>query len=156
MKRLGWEDDFDFKKSQKRHLANLDELPEEILLKIFTYLNVKDICRCAKVCKRFGKLSHDESIWRKINLCWNKKIPSKFVQHVIDRGCKYLSLRCARISGNLNFRNSVSQLKYLDFGFGSWIANDERILEELKRFKISGYSYAGNIRAIIFEFLIYI
>ena len=30
----------------------------------------------------------------------------------------------------------------------------KRILEELKRFKISGDSYAGNIRAIIYEFLI--
>ena len=130
MKRLA--DEENEKQSEKRHrLENFDELPEEILLKILKYLNVKELCRCAKVCTRFWKLSHDEYFWRKINLCWNKKIPAKFLEYILDRGCKFLSLRCARISGNLNFQNSVSQLNYLDFGFGAWITNDEPLLEEL-------------------------
>ena len=45
---------------------SLNELPDEILLKLFSYLQPKDLGRCLQVCKRFNQIAKDESIWKNI------------------------------------------------------------------------------------------
>jgi len=42
-------------------------IPEEVLLKIFSYLSTKDICSIA-VCKHWRKLAQDASLWRCLEL----------------------------------------------------------------------------------------
>ena len=37
-------------------------LPDEILLKIFSYLSFKDIGSCSQVCKRTHEICHDKSL----------------------------------------------------------------------------------------------
>lgn len=39
------------------------ELPDEVLLTIFSYLKEKDLCRIAQVCKRFANISNDCKLW---------------------------------------------------------------------------------------------
>mgnify|MGYP001496083091 CR=1 FL=1 len=41
---------------------SLDDLPDEILLKLFSYLGPKDLRRCLQVSKRFNRIAKDESI----------------------------------------------------------------------------------------------
>ena len=41
---------------------NLSDLPDEVMLKILTYLNLKDLARCAKVSKRLRKVCKDKSV----------------------------------------------------------------------------------------------
>ena len=41
---------------------NLSDLPDEVMLKILTYLNFKDLARCAKVSKRLRKVCKDKSL----------------------------------------------------------------------------------------------
>lgn len=87
----------------------LDGLPAEVLLKIFTFLDIKDLYRCNKVSKRIRSIGLDESLWQKINLNLNQKIPSTFIKDILSKGCKYLSLQHAQLEGKLNL--NYSQLK---------------------------------------------
>ena len=49
-------------------MVNIEELPNEILVKIFTFFSVRDLGRCSRVSHRFRTISRDESMWQKINL----------------------------------------------------------------------------------------
>ena len=42
--------------------------PDEILLKVLSYLPVKDLIPCGQVSKRIRAISHDEILWQRINL----------------------------------------------------------------------------------------
>jgi hypothetical protein len=92
----------------------LDGLPAEVLLKIFTFLDIKDLYRCNKVSKRIRSIGLDESLWQKINLNLNQKIPSTFIKDILSKGCKYLSLQHAQLEGKLNLKHH-SQLKVRRF-----------------------------------------
>lgn len=41
-----------------------DKLPDEVMLKIFSFLLEFDLCRAAQVCKRFRTISNDSELWR--------------------------------------------------------------------------------------------
>ena len=60
----------------------LDNLPNEVLLKVFTYLNIRDLGYCAQVSTRLRDISIDESLWQKINV-FNKVVPTGFIQHIL-------------------------------------------------------------------------
>ena len=91
----------------------LEDLPNEILLKIFSYLDISDIIHCGQMSKRFRKISHDELLWQKVNLS-HRTVTSEFLKFILDNvGCKYLSLHFATLTGNLSL-NKPSQLRYLD------------------------------------------
>lgn len=40
-----------------------EDLPDEVLLKIFSYLLEFDLCRASKVCKRFQTIANDVELW---------------------------------------------------------------------------------------------
>lgn len=44
------------------------KLPKEILFRIFSYLDVVSLCRCAQVSKYWNLLALDGSNWQKIDL----------------------------------------------------------------------------------------
>ncbi|XP_023238645.1 F-box only protein 11-like [Centruroides sculpturatus] len=44
----------------------LYELPDEVLLTIFSYLLEQDLCRVAQVCKRFHTISNDTELWKNL------------------------------------------------------------------------------------------
>jgi hypothetical protein len=89
------EKDLDLKPSLKR--TKMEQLPTEILVDIFTFLNIQDLGRCGQVCKRWSIISQDEKAWMKINLCLNS-ISTDFIEHICYRGAKYLGLRSATIA----------------------------------------------------------
>ena len=70
---------------------NLNDLPDEVILNIFTYLSTKDLGRCACVSKRFKSISKTESLW-----C-DREIPEKTTDgldlliYQYDRGGIYSS-----------------------------------------------------------------
>ena len=69
-------------------------LPNEILVKIFGYLDILDISRCAQTCHQLNMISKDSSLWES----WKKlsiesmKVPSEFLTYIIQRGISELSL----------------------------------------------------------------
>ena len=94
-------------------MSNLEDLPDEVILKVLTYLRVKEIVMFHQVSKRIRCISHDEPLWKKINLYSNNSVPAKFLQLVFNNRCKYLSLNSTTVVGNLHLENS-SKLRYLD------------------------------------------
>ncbi|KAF0302839.1 F-box only protein 11 [Amphibalanus amphitrite] len=42
----------------------LYELPDEVLVTIFSYLHECDLCRAARVCRRFYKIANDLGLWK--------------------------------------------------------------------------------------------
>ena len=91
----------------------LDKFPEEVILKIFGFLDIKDLL-IVQVCKRLRSISKDESLWRKVNLS-RKFVPTGFLKMVFENGCKYLSLCQAFVnfpSDQFQERKAL-ELKYL-------------------------------------------
>lgn len=42
------------------------EMPDEVLLTIFSYLLEQDLCRLSLVCKRFSTISNDTELWKRL------------------------------------------------------------------------------------------
>ena len=72
-------------------IFELGEFPDEIILKVFASLDVKDLLNCGQVSKRFRRISHDQYLWQRIDLS-GKSVSAAFIQFILDRGCKYLDL----------------------------------------------------------------
>ena len=74
-------------KRQKVSNLQLDDFPDEIILKMLGNLDIKNLLQCARICKRIYTISQDDSLYQKVNLS-KYKVPTKFVQFVLEKGCK--------------------------------------------------------------------
>ena len=81
-------------------MTTFEDLPNEVLMRIFEFLDLIDVTNIAQVSKRLRNFCKDESLMQKfvekINL-YNKKVPIKFLEKIMDYGCKYLSLNTASL-----------------------------------------------------------
>ncbi|KXJ10444.1 F-box/LRR-repeat protein 5 [Exaiptasia diaphana] len=71
----------------------LVKYPPEIILKIFSYLNPKDLCRAAQVCRKWSFLARDGQLWQELFPArwifrndWRFGLPSD--DEVCDCNCK--------------------------------------------------------------------
>ena len=72
-------------------------LPNEILVKIFGYLDFQDISRSARVSHQFNMISKDSSLWKSLGKLYieGMKVPTEFLKYVVQRGITELCLvRC--------------------------------------------------------------
>ena len=65
--------------NQKLSTLEFEDLPDEDILKIFSFLDIKDILKCSQVSKRLWAISKDESLWLKLNL-FQRSVPAEFIQ----------------------------------------------------------------------------
>ena len=133
----------DRSKSVQSLILNLEDLPDEVMLKLLSYLDTADLIRSGHVSQRLQAISSDESLWQKINL-FKKNVPTSFLQFVLERGCKYLSLHSTKLNGTLNL-TKPTKLKYLNIK--SCLAGDgtlEKLLlacQSLEKFTFSVDKY---------------
>lgn len=132
----------------------IDNLPDELILKVLSYLEIIDIVRCSQTSRRIRIITHDKSLWRflrnpqefhkeddkedeacfsnwnrywrKVNLYY-KRVPSNFLELVVKNKCQYLSLYETKLEDSLSL-DEESQLRYLDL---SGYKSNNRILEKL-------------------------
>jgi len=106
-------------KHQKFSTLSFDDLPDEVILRVFSNLGIKDLIRCGHVSKRTRAISQDEQLWLKMNLYLNNSIPTGFLEYGLNNGCKYLGLAFAQIAEieGESLKFNASQLKYLDLSF---------------------------------------
>ena len=120
----------------QENCLSLEDMPNEILANIISYLDrddIKDILidlsliyrSTAHVSKRMLAICLNIS-WEKMNL-FKKKVPSEFLQIVIESGCKYLSLYRTEITGSLK-SIKASDLKYLDL---TYCNADQEVIEKI-------------------------
>ena len=72
-------------------MSQFQDLPNENILKVLSYLKVKDLLRCGQVSKRIRAVSHDKSLYQKMNLK-EKKVRIRFLERIINKGCNDLNL----------------------------------------------------------------
>ena len=54
----------------------MDNISDEILLKIFSFLDIEDLIRCTQVSKRFYRIANDSYLWSAVNVS-GKAVPYK-------------------------------------------------------------------------------
>ena len=113
------------------------QLPNEILVKIFGYLDIQDISRCAQLSKRFNLISKDPSLlkaWEKLSIK-EKNVPTEFLAYIFQRGITELTLsQCkilppkVRLPKPLNLKPEPLNLKTLSLDGTS---GDKTLLNEI-------------------------
>ena len=79
--------------NEVKTIAALEDLPNEILVKISDYLKINDLIRCGQMSKRIRSIANNELLWQKINLKSKDKILTGFLQRILKNGCQYLFTR---------------------------------------------------------------
>ena len=85
-------------KCQKVLLFHLEGLPDEIILKIVSLLDINGVLQCGQVSTRLRAISNDKSLWLKLNLS-QRDVPYDFIEKVIQNGCEYLNLSFSYVNG---------------------------------------------------------
>ena len=94
----------------------LESLPDELLLKVFSYFEIQELLRCSHVSKRIRRVCNDKSLWKVVDLCDTKlKVKAEFIKAILENDCEYLDLRNCEIDGSIKLSKS-SKLMYLDLG----------------------------------------
>ena len=90
---------------------HLERFPDEVLLKILSFLDLADVLKCAQTSKRIRSICQDESLWQNLNLT-EKLVPTSFLEKAIVNGCKFLNLGDAEVIDDLKLENQ-SKVKWL-------------------------------------------
>ena len=46
----------------------IDKLPDKLLIAIFSFLHHRDLCRVARVCKKWRTVAYDSRLWSRVSL----------------------------------------------------------------------------------------
>ena len=98
-------------KRQKLSFFHFEGLPDEIILKIFSLVDIKGILQCGQVSKRLRDISNDQCLWSKLNLS-GREVPYGFIEKAIQNGCEYLDLTFSSVNGGKKAEETW-KLKYL-------------------------------------------
>ncbi|VDM70436.1 unnamed protein product [Strongylus vulgaris] len=61
-------------------------LPKELILRIFSYLDMKTLCRCAQTCRLWNILALDGSNWQRVDLfTFQKDVKAATVENLARR-----------------------------------------------------------------------
>ena len=104
---------------QKLSLYKLDDLPDEVILKVLCFLDIKELLVCGQVSQRLRAISNDESLWLKLNMfrgqpCLRQQLPYDFIEKALENGCQYLSLAGSGIQHLTGKSEFPYNLKYLN------------------------------------------
>ncbi|XP_067314236.1 F-box/LRR-repeat protein 12-like [Pseudorasbora parva] len=77
--------------------CTLDYFPENILIDILSYLNVRELVRSSRVCRRWKQLVKDQRLWRAVDLSTWKRVTSRvlwiLLRQYLGHGLRHLRLR---------------------------------------------------------------
>ena len=112
-------------------MLNFHDLPNEIILKILSYSEIKALICCGQVSKRIRKISRDNSLWVTVNL-EKKIVKTELLEMILSKGCMILNIINSEINGSLS-SNIKSQLRVLNLSQSTWAQCEEymEFLEEL-------------------------
>ena len=67
--------------SKEEHLGDMEDFPDEILIRIMTFLNQSDLLAAALVNKKMNRLARDPTLWKKVELFPSSSLRS--MQHFL-------------------------------------------------------------------------
>ena len=91
---------------------NFGDLPNELILKVFSYSEPKELLSFGQLSKRIRKISHDKSLWQRVNLS-KKIVKTELLEIILNKGCMSLNLSKSTILGSLSL-DKESQLRNLN------------------------------------------
>ena len=94
-------------------MSKFQDLPDEVVLKILSYSETKDLIICGQVAKMIRRISRDSTLWVTVNL-EKKIVKSELLELILSKGCKILNVSNSTILGHLS-SNIKSQLSVLYF-----------------------------------------
>lgn len=75
----------DTEKQLRSSLTNITDLPPELLLEIFSWLSLRELCQCvAPVCKQWNILARHPSLWTELTFS-NEDIPTSEVCKLLQK-----------------------------------------------------------------------
>ncbi|XP_076218644.1 S-phase kinase-associated protein 2 isoform X5 [Aptenodytes patagonicus] len=134
-----------------------DALPDELLLAIFAYLPLNDLLKVSLICKRWHRLSFDESLWQTLDLTGRNLLPGVIGQ-LLPAGVTVF--RCPRSCiGNPLFKTSKPlRVQHMDLSNCTVsVADLQSILclcERLQNLSLEGLVLSDDIIKLFF-FLLY-
>ena len=99
-------------KNRQQMSLQLESLPDEVLLIVFSYFKIQELLRCSRVSKRIKRICHDKSLWKKIDLS-NTKVKAEFIKAILENDCENLNLEDTQIVGSIQL-SKTSKLMYLN------------------------------------------
>ena len=99
---------------QKLTSYQLNDLPDEVILKVLNFLDIKELLLCGQVSQRLRAIANDESLWQKLNLCRGQDVPYDFIKKAVENGCQYLSLAGSGVLHLTEISEPPFNLKYLN------------------------------------------
>ena len=108
-------------KRQKLSFFHFEGLPDEIILKIFSLLDIKGVLQCGQVSQRLRAISNDQCLWSKLNLS-GREVPYGFIEKTVQNGCEYLNLSFSCVHGGANAEEPL-KLKYLQMSQSAYEFN---------------------------------
>ena len=115
-------------------MLNFQNLPDELVLKILSYSEIKDLISCGQLSKRIRRISHDGTLWVTANL-EKKIVKTELLEMILRKGCRTLNLCHSTILGRLssNIKSQLSVLRLLQPVICHFTEKTENIdvLEEL-------------------------
>ena len=100
-------------KRQKMSALQLEDLPEEMILTVFTYLDIRDLMSCGQVSKRLRQIWNIESLWQTVDLQDIYQVKTDFIKFLLEKGCKCLNLYGTKLKGSLKL-DKPSMLEHLN------------------------------------------
>ena len=108
----------------------MNELPDSLVLRIFTHLNMVDLGRASRVCHKWKRITYDQSIWRSVNLerharTLDDKSFQLMVKSRLSVSLRQLNLSNCAVSSKMlrQLAKSCKNLQSVIFGKGSKLVN---------------------------------
>ena len=93
-------------------MSNFQDLPDELILKVLSYSEIKALITCGQASKRIRKISRDNSLWMTVTL-EKKIVKTELLELILGKGCTILIISNSTILGSLD-SNIKSQLRVLN------------------------------------------
>ena len=110
-------------------MLTFQDLPDEVVLKILSFSETKDLIGCGQVSKRVRRISHDATLWVMANL-EKKTLETELLEMILRKGCRILNLSHSEILGTFSLNEFKSQITVLNLSY----SNEETfafVLEDL-------------------------
>ena len=93
-------------------MSKFQDLPEELILTILSYLEESALISCGQVSRKIRKISYDNSLWVTANFV-EKIVKTELLEIILGKGCMILNITNCDVIGNLS-SNIKSQLRVLN------------------------------------------
>ena len=94
---------------QNMSALQLEDLPDEMLEKVFSYMKIGDLIHCGHVSQRLRNVWNIESLWQSVDLTdlgngrrirgRGSKVQTDFIIFLLEKGCQYLNLQDVELTG---------------------------------------------------------